>query len=89
VGWETAFSSGLLIRAGVALVNLAQNASSHRSLLPLPQTVEPFPYINTTVILNSLEHSDLFWQPTIPLDQTPLLFGQGVTGVRGRILHGV
>lgn len=39
--------------------------------------------------LNSLEHPDLFWQPTIPLDQTPLLFGQGVTGVRGRILHGL
>jgi hypothetical protein len=39
--------------------------------------------------LNSLEHPDLFWQPTVPLDQTPLLFGQGVTGVRGRILHGL
>uniref|UniRef100_A0A832M3A1 Protein argonaute n=1 Tax=Oscillatoriales cyanobacterium SpSt-402 TaxID=2282168 RepID=A0A832M3A1_9CYAN len=39
--------------------------------------------------LNSLEHPDLFWQPATPVDQTPLLFGKGVTGVRGRILQGL
>jgi Piwi domain len=39
--------------------------------------------------LNSLEYPDLFWQPTIAVEQTPLLFGQGVTGVRGRILNGL
>lgn len=39
--------------------------------------------------LNSLEHPDLFWQPATPVDQTPLLFGKGITGVRGRILQGL
>ncbi|KAM3111148.1 Piwi domain-containing protein [Phormidesmis sp. 146-33] len=39
--------------------------------------------------LNSLEYPDLFWQPATPIDQTPLLFGKGVTGVRGRILQGL
>lgn len=39
--------------------------------------------------LNSLEHPDLFWQPATPIDQTPLLFGKGITGVRGRILQGL
>lgn len=39
--------------------------------------------------LNSLDHPQLFGQPAIPVEQTPLLFGQGITGVRGRILHGL
>lgn len=39
--------------------------------------------------LNSLEHPDLFWQPATPIDQTPLLFGNEITGVRGRILQGL
>ncbi|MBN8564800.1 MAG: hypothetical protein J0L70_30165 [Leptolyngbya sp. UWPOB_LEPTO1] len=39
--------------------------------------------------LNSLEHPELFRLPTVSVDQTPLLFGQGVTGVRGRILNGL
>ncbi|MBE9111934.1 stem cell self-renewal protein Piwi [Nodosilinea sp. LEGE 07298] len=39
--------------------------------------------------LNSSEHPDLFWQPVTPVDQTPLLFGKGVIGVRGRVLQGL
>jgi hypothetical protein len=52
VGLETAFSNGLLIRACVALVNLAQISSSHSPLLPLPEAVEPSLQVNTTVILS-------------------------------------
>ena len=52
VGLETVFPNGLLIKAGVALVNLAQNSSSHGSLLPLLEAAEPSLHINTTVILS-------------------------------------
>jgi hypothetical protein len=34
------------------LVTLAQNASSHGSLLPLPEAVKPSLHTNTTVILS-------------------------------------
>jgi hypothetical protein len=53
VGLETAFPNGLLIRACVALVNLAQISSSHSPLLPLPEAVEPSLQVNTTVILKA------------------------------------
>ncbi len=38
--------------------------------------------------INSRNYSDLFWQPSTPLDQTPLLFGNNVKGIRGRVLMG-
>lgn len=39
--------------------------------------------------INSRDYPDLFWQPSTPLDQTPLLFGGNIKGVRGRILMGL
>jgi len=39
--------------------------------------------------VNSRDYPTLFWQPAIPIDQTPLLFGSGFTGVRGQILKGL
>lgn len=39
--------------------------------------------------VNSRNNRALFWQPAIPIDQTPLLFGNGFTGVRGQILKGL
>jgi hypothetical protein len=51
MGMETTVFRGVVIRAGAALVNLAKNASSHRSLLPLQKAIS-FLYLNTTVILS-------------------------------------
>lgn len=39
--------------------------------------------------VNSRDYPTLFWQPAIPIDRTPLLFGNGFTGVRGQILKGL
>ncbi len=39
--------------------------------------------------INSREYPNLFWQPSTPLDQTPLLFGKSVKGIRGRVLAGL
>ncbi|MBE9192157.1 stem cell self-renewal protein Piwi [Gloeocapsopsis crepidinum LEGE 06123] len=39
--------------------------------------------------INSREYPNLFWQPATPIEQTPLLFGNGFTGVRGKILQGL
>ena len=39
--------------------------------------------------INSHEYPDLFWQPSTPLDQTPLLLGRNVKEVRGKILTGL
>jgi hypothetical protein len=40
---ETIISSGLVIRAGAALVNLAQNSSGHGPLFPLQKAISyPF-----------------------------------------------
>jgi len=39
--------------------------------------------------VNSRNYPTLFWQPAIPIEQTPLLFGNGFTGVRGQILRGL
>ena len=50
MGLETPVPGGLVIRAGAALVNLAQNPSSHCSLLPLQKAIALL-YLNTTVIL--------------------------------------
>jgi hypothetical protein len=47
---ETVVFRDLVITAGAALVHLATNASSHRSLLPLPEAIASFLYITTTVI---------------------------------------
>jgi hypothetical protein len=52
MGLETPVSGRLVIRAGAALVNLAQNPSSHSSLLPLQKAIV-LRYLSTTVILNS------------------------------------
>ncbi|PIG93374.1 Piwi domain-containing protein [Gloeocapsopsis sp. IPPAS B-1203] len=39
--------------------------------------------------INSREYPNLFWQPATPIEETPLLFGNGFTGVRGKILQGL
>jgi hypothetical protein len=39
--------------------------------------------------INSLEYPSLFWQPSTPLDQTALLFGGNIKGVRGKVLMGL
>lgn len=39
--------------------------------------------------INSKDYPSLFWQPSISLEQTPLLFGKGVRGIRGQILSGL
>jgi Piwi domain len=39
--------------------------------------------------INSSKYPDLFWQPSTLLDQTPLLFGKKVKGIRGRVLTGL
>ncbi len=39
--------------------------------------------------VNSRNYPPLFWQPAIPIEQTPLLFGNGFRGVRGQILRGL
>lgn len=39
--------------------------------------------------LNSWQYPQLFWQPRVAVDQTSLLFGRDVTGIRGRILQGL
>ena len=51
MGLETTVSGGLAIRSGAALVNLAKNTSSHRSLFPLQQAIALL-HLNTTVILS-------------------------------------
>ena len=58
MGLETPVSGGLVIRAGAALVNLAQNPSSHCSLLPLQKAIALL-YLNTTVILSPKIDTDL------------------------------
>jgi hypothetical protein len=50
MGLETPVSGGLVIRAGTALVTLAQNPSSLCSLLPLQKAIALL-HLNTTVIL--------------------------------------
>jgi hypothetical protein len=54
MGLEATFSGGLVIRSGATLVNLAQNTSSHSSLLPLQKAIVLLLQSNTTVILKKL-----------------------------------
>ncbi len=39
--------------------------------------------------INSKDSPSLFWQPSTPLEQTPLLFGKKVTRASGKILNGL
>lgn len=39
--------------------------------------------------INSIEYSSLFWQSSLSIDQTPILFGKGVAGTRGAVLKGL
>ncbi|MBD2001646.1 MULTISPECIES: Piwi domain-containing protein [Cyanophyceae] len=39
--------------------------------------------------INSIQLPTLFWKPQIPLEETTLLFGKGVTGKRGEVLKGL
>lgn len=39
--------------------------------------------------INNKDYPKLFWQPSVPLEQTPLLFGRKVRGIRGQILSGL
>jgi len=65
MGLETPVPGGLVLRAGAARVYLAQNSSSHCSILPLQKAIG-FLYLNTTVILSRL---DLGEQAAIALAQ--------------------
>lgn len=39
--------------------------------------------------INSRQNPELFWQPQVALEDTPILFGQGFTGKRGDVLNGL
>lgn len=39
--------------------------------------------------VNSSHHPNSFWKPEVPLDETTLIFGNGITGKRGEILKGL
>jgi hypothetical protein len=39
--------------------------------------------------INSIQHPTLFWKPQVPIEETTLLFGKGVTGKRGEVLKGL
>jgi hypothetical protein len=39
--------------------------------------------------INSRQYPELFWQPLLPLEETPLLFGKGFIGKRGKVLIGL
>jgi hypothetical protein len=39
--------------------------------------------------INSRDYPTLFWQPPVVVEQTPLLFGRGVKGIRGEVLKGL
>ncbi|NDJ24761.1 stem cell self-renewal protein Piwi [Nostoc sp. B(2019)] len=39
--------------------------------------------------INSRDYPTLFWQPSVAIEQTPLLFGKGVKGIRGEVLKGL
>jgi len=39
--------------------------------------------------INSRSYKSLFWQPSVPIEQTPLLFGNGFIGEQGQILNGL
>lgn len=39
--------------------------------------------------VNSIQYPALFWKPQVPLEETTLLFGNGVTGKRGEVLKGL
>lgn len=39
--------------------------------------------------LHSIQHPDLFWQPSVLLSETVLLFGNNVNGVQSKILTGL
>lgn len=39
--------------------------------------------------INSREHSDIFWQPSVSLEQTLLLFGKDFQGIQSQILKGL
>ncbi|MFQ3638233.1 MAG: Piwi domain-containing protein [Cyanobacteriota bacterium] len=39
--------------------------------------------------INGRDNGDLFWLPEHPIDQTPIQFGQGVTGLYNGILRGL
>lgn len=39
--------------------------------------------------INSRDYQTLFWKPRVAIEQTPLLFGRGVKGIRGEILKGL
>jgi len=58
MGLETPVPGGLVFRAGAARVHLAQNSSSHCSLLPLQKAIG-FLYLNTTVILKPFQDDRL------------------------------
>ncbi|MEH1903554.1 MAG: hypothetical protein V7L04_19635 [Nostoc sp.] len=39
--------------------------------------------------INSRHYPELFWQPQVPIENTPLLFGNGVIGAQSKILTGL
>jgi hypothetical protein len=39
--------------------------------------------------INSRDYQTLFWHPPVAIEQTPLLFGRGVKGIRGEVLKGL
>ncbi|MEH2163195.1 MAG: Piwi domain-containing protein [Nostoc sp.] len=41
------------------------------------------------ISINSRHYPELFWQPQVPIEDTPLLFGNGFIGVQSKILTGL
>ncbi|MEH2328279.1 Piwi domain-containing protein [Nostoc sp.] len=41
------------------------------------------------ISINSRHYPELFWQPQVPIEDTPLLFGNGVTSAQSKILTGL
>ncbi len=39
--------------------------------------------------INSVQNRELFWQPPVPIEDTPLLFGNGFIGIQSKILTGL
>ncbi len=39
--------------------------------------------------INSVQNPELFWQPQVPIEDTPLLFGNGFIGIQSKILTGL
>ena len=52
------------------------------------QTLHPYG-IQFLKAINGRDHSDLFWLPDCPIEQTPILFGKNVRGTYSSILKGL